>query len=108
MASNIGTATFTSGTGAKSFNIGVSGTTWMELEFGNSAYKHSRGFIYGGNQYSFSDESSPAVTKALQIKDNSGTVVFEGTWTNFTGTNVNFNVTTNTLGTPTVLLKFGS
>jgi len=107
MANNTGTADFTSGTGVKTFSIGMT-PTWMQLFIHASGCKPTQGFIYGGNQYSLSDETSNPVAKALQVKDTSGTIVFEGTWTSFASSQVNFNVTTNTLGTPRILMVFGN
>jgi len=108
MANDVGTASFISGTGAKSTNIGML-ATWMEIEFGGPSIKHSKGFIYNGSQYCFSDDASVAVSgKAIQVKNTAGTVVLEGTWTSFSGTSANFNITTQTGTVPQMLLKFGN
>ena len=107
MARNIGTANFPSGTGAKALNIGMT-ATWMQLVFSGSGIKNSTGWIENSDQYCIPAEGDSAVNKAIRVKNTSGTVVYEGTWTSFSGNNVNFNITTNTLGTPAVLLIFGN
>ena len=106
MAQNVGPVDFASGTGVNTFNIGQT-ATWMQIYFQSSGNKPSKGFIYGGSQYCYSDDANP-VNKAIQVKNTSGTVVFEGTFTSFSCNNVNFNITTNTLGTPRALLVFGN
>ena len=106
MAQNVGPVDFSTGTGNNIFNIGMT-ATWMQIYFQSSGNKQSKGFIYGGAQYCYSDDANP-VNKAIQVKNSSGTVVFEGTWTSFSGNNVTFNITTNTLGTPRALLVFGN
>ena len=107
MASNTGTASFPAGTGVKSINVGML-PNWMQIDFGGSGIKHSRGFIYGGNQYSYSDDTSSTVTKAIQVKDTSGTIILEGTWTSFSTTYANFNITTAPATSPQMLLTFGN
>lgn len=108
MAVNGGPATFTGGTGVKSIAIGMT-PTWMEIEFGSSSIRHSTGYIYGGNQYSYPDYNSSLTSgKAIQVKDNSGTVILEGTWTGFSSNNANFNITTAPATMPQMLLKFGN
>lgn len=109
MAVNVGTATFTSGTGSQTINFGITGILWADIDYTSSSTKPARGFIYGGNQYTISDSAaSPISGKALQIKDNSGTVVFEITYTSTSGTNITFNKTVNTLGTPSILFRVGN
>lgn len=108
MAQNTGTATFPGGTGAKSLNIGMT-ATWMEIHFTGSTIKPSDGFVYGGNQYALSDPNSTATSgTAIQVRNTSGTVILEGTWTNFSGTQANFNITTQTGSVPQMLLVFGN
>jgi len=109
MANNCGTTSFGAGvTGVKSTNIGMT-ATWIRLDFRNSGTKPSIGYVYGSNQYSLPDDTTITSTKAIQVKDTSGTVILEGTWTSFSGTNVNFNVTTNTSGSNlSCLLSFGN
>lgn len=109
MASNTGTASFTPSTGSKTINVGMTGISWMEVEFGSTTIRHSKGYIYGGNQFCYPDPNSDVVTgKAIQVKNNAGTVILEGTWTSFTGTSVNFNITTAASPMPVMLLTFGN
>lgn len=107
MASNTGPITFGTGTGTQTFGIGMT-PTWFTIKFRGSSIKPSEGQFYGFNQYCYSDESSGPVAKLIQVKNNSGTVVFEGTLSSFSSNNVNFNITINTLGTPTALIAFGN
>ena len=109
MASNCGTVALTSSTGAKSFNIGMT-ANWCQVRIRGSGLQASEGFVYGGDQYCYSDPTTGLpVNKAIQVKNTAGTVVIEGTWTSFSGSNVNFNITTNTTGaTQSVLLVFGN
>jgi len=109
MARDTGAATFTSGNGNKTINIGMSGVTWMQIDFGGTTIRHSTGYIGGGSQYSYPDNVSSLVNdKAIVVKNNAGTVILEGTWTSFTGTSVNFNITTAPATMPQMLLNFGN
>jgi len=108
MAVNQGTATFTGGTGTKSVAIGMT-PIWMEVEFGGTNIRHSWGSVYGGNQYVYSDDVSSITSgKIIQVKDTSGTVILEGTFTSFTSGNAIFNVTTAPVTMPQMLLRFGN
>jgi len=109
MATDCGPGTITAGTGSKTISIGMT-ATWLDLIIQGTGLKKSTGFIHGGFQYAFSDDTTMTpVSKAIQVKNTSGTVVLEGTWTSFTGTNVIFNITTNTLGaSQNVMLIFGN
>lgn len=103
MALDGGTAGLASGTGTKTVNMGVSmtGMTWLKACFQNPSYKDFKGFSYSGTSYQYAF-SAPGETvtanKFFRIKDTSGTVVLEGTFTGFTSTGFNFNITTNTIG----------
>ena len=90
MAYYCGTASFSSGTGSKSINLGVSGSTWIEIYFQGANVKQSHGFCDGAFQYVYSDPAG-AITnyKCIQVRDTSGTVILEGTWTSFSGNNAN-------------------
>lgn len=105
MARDVGTATFPPSTGSKSVNIGRLATD-MVITFKGPNILPAELHIAGGYQYGFSDNASTALTK-LQVKNTSGTVILEGTWTSFSGTNVNFNITTQTGSVPQMLLDFG-
>jgi hypothetical protein len=108
MAVDTGTASFTSGTGTKTINIGMA-ATWMEVYFFGSGIKPSHGFIAGGTQYVSSDPNSSLTTgKAIQVRNTSGTIILEGTWTSFASNNVNFNITTAPATMPQMLLNFGN
>ena len=109
MARDIGNAGLGTGTGAKSINIGMT-ATYMHIVIKGSGLKSFEGWIRNGLQYCFPADGEAMVTnKALKVKDTSGTVVLEGTFTSFSGNNVNFNLTTNSLGTaPDMLLVFGN
>lgn len=106
MARDVGTATLASGTGTKTINIGRLATD-MHIIFKAPGIMPSEGYIAGGYQYSFSDAAALSDTKAIKVRNTSGTVVLEGTWTSFTGTHVNFNITTQTGTVPQMLLDFG-
>lgn len=107
-----GTASFTAGTGAKSINIGSSGYTWIELIVNQPGYKPYNGFVFTSTSFqgNYSDDSTSGMdtTKAVKIRNSSGTVVIEGTFTSFSGTNVNFNLTSNVASPPQMLIKFGN
>lgn len=108
MSSNTGTATFTTGTGTKSIVVGIL-PTWCEVEFGGSNILHSHGFIYGTSQFVYPDPNSSITNgKVIQVKDTTGTVILEGTWTGFSGTQINFNITTAPTTMPQMLLTFGN
>lgn len=108
MATDCGPATITSGTGTKTIAIGMT-ATWLDIVIQGPGLKRSLGYIHGGYQYAFSDDTvnTPA-SKAIQVKNTAGTVVLEGTWTSFTGSNVVFNITTNTLGALNAMFIFGN
>lgn len=109
MASNCGPIGFAPGsTGTKTTNIGMT-ANWMRLEFRGSGLQPSTGIAYGGDQYSLPDSTTSPVNKHIQVKNTAGTVVLEGTWTSFTGNNVVWNITTNTLSTAiSGLASFGN
>lgn len=107
MARDVGTASLTPGTGAKSVNIGRTATD-MRIVFRAPGFSPSDGYIAGGFQYAFYDSASTAdSTKAIRVRNTSGTTVLEGTWTSFSGNFVNFNITTQTGTIPQMLLDFG-
>lgn len=109
MASNCGTFALSTGTGSKSFNIGMT-ANWMQIEIRGSGLRPMKGYVYGGDQYCYSNDTTATPTnKAFRVENTSGAVVLEGTWTSFSGNNVNFNFTTNTLGSsqPT-FIAFGN
>jgi len=113
MAADGGSGGFTAGTGAKSINVGVatSGFTWVKIHLRNTSYKDFDGFSFVGGsfQYSFpAPGENMNTTKAIRIKDTSGTVVIEGTHTGFSGNNINFNLTTNVASPPTMLFEWGN
>jgi len=109
MASNCGTFGISPGTGTKSINIGML-ANWMQIEIRASGNKPAKGYIYGGDQYCYSDDTTATpVNKAIQFKNSSGTVVLEGNWTSFSGNNVNFNITTNSFASSvTIFAAFGN
>jgi hypothetical protein len=108
MAENQGLATFLGGTGIKTTSIGIT-ATWMNIEIAGTGLKHMRGFISGGNQHVFPDNDS-AITagKAIQLRDSSGAVILEGTWTGFASGNATFNITTAPATMPQMFLRFGN
>jgi len=108
MARDIGNASLT-GTGAKSINIGML-ATYMQIKVKGVGLKSFEGWIRNGLQYCYpADGEAMSTSRAIKVKDTSGAVVLEATFTSFSGTNVNFNVITNTLGTPPdMLLIFGN
>lgn len=107
MARDVGTVTLTSGTGSKTVNIGRNATD-MRIVIKGSGINPSEGYIAGGFQYAFYDQNQTAdVTKAIRVRNTSGTTIFEGTWTSFSGNNVNFNITTQSGTVPQMLLDFG-
>lgn len=108
MSVNCGATTFPGGTGTKILSLGLT-PTWMEIEVGGAGYKHMNGFIYGGSQYCYSDENAAIISgKAIQLKDNTGAVVLEATWTSFASGNATFNVTTAPATMPQMFIKFGN
>ena len=109
MARDIGNGGFTAGTGAKSINIGMT-ASYMQIVIKGSGLKSFQGWIRNGLQYCFpADGEAMDTTKAIKVKNTSGTVVLEATFTSFSGNNVNFNVTTNSLTpAPDMLLIFGN
>ena len=108
MANNCGVIGFATGTGVKEFNIGMT-PTWATVEFRGSGIKPSKGYMYGGDQYCFPDDTtSPAVNKAILVKDTSGTTLVEGTWTSFPSGKIRFTLTTNSLTNPQALITFGN
>ena len=109
MANGIGTATFTSGTGSKSINSGISGNTWFIVEFRGAGIQPSVGYYFGGSQFCYPGLNDSVVTgKAIQVKDTSGTIILEGTTTGISGNNLNFNITTAPGTMPGMLIRFGS
>jgi len=115
MALDGGNANIGVGTGAKSINMGVSLTsmTWLKAYYQNTGYKSFRGFSYTGTtyQYCFPDgDTTPFVVgKFIQIRNSSGTIVIEGTFTGFSGNNITLNITTNTSASPlSVLFEWGN
>jgi len=107
MARDIGNINFPTGTGMKSLNIGML-ATYMHIVIKAPGIKDFEGWIRNGLQYCYPAPNELMNTsKAIKVKDTSGTVVLEGTFTSFSGTNVNFNLTTNT-AQPDMLLIFGN
>lgn len=113
MAADGGNGSLPSGTGAnKQINMGVSmsGMTWIKIHLRASGYKDFDGFSFAGAAYQYcfpAPGETMNVTKALKVKDSSGTVVIEGTHTGFSGNNVIFNLTTNT-AQPDMLFEWGN
>jgi len=108
VAIDAGTATFSSGTGSKTISLGFT-PAWIEIEFGGSTIKHSHGFVYSGFQYVYPDNDSVITnSKCIQVKNTTGTVILEGTWTSFPTNQVVFNITTQTGSVPQMLLKYGN
>ena len=108
MARDIGNASLGLGTGSKSINIGML-ATYMQIVVKGPGLKSFQGWIRNGLQYCYpADGESLNTTRAIKVKDTSGTVVLEATFTSFSGTNVNFNVLTNTGTAPDMLLIFGN
>jgi len=115
MAADGGSAGLPSGTGSKSINMGVSmtGMTWCKITLKAPGFKDFEGYSFatGSFQYCF-PASGEAIntTKFFRVKDTSGTVVYEGTHTGFSGNNLMFNITTNTISPtmPTVLYEWGN
>lgn len=106
MARDTGTASFTSGTGPKSINIGRTATDMM-IVFKGPNILPSESYIAGGSQYAFPDNNTVAdSTKAIKVRNLSGTTILEGTWTSFSGNYANFNITTQTGSVPQMLLNF--
>lgn len=107
MARDVGTASFSLGTGSKSINLGRTATD-MRIVFKGSGINPSEGYIAGGYQYAFYDNNATAdSTKAIRVRNTSGTTILEGTWTSFSGNYANFNITTQTGAVPQMLLDFG-
>lgn len=104
MARDVGTATFTTSTGSKSVNVGVLPKS-MHIVFKGSNILPAEYFIAGGFQYGYKDNASSAQTE-LEVKNTSGTTILKGTWTSFTGTHANFNITVQTGSVPQMLLDF--
>lgn len=105
MARDIGTATFTPSTGVKSVNIGVRATD-MIIIFKGPGILPAEFHIAGGYQYGYSDDSTVANT-FLRVKNTSGSVILEGTWTSFGATHANFNITTQIGTVPQMLMNIG-
>ena len=114
MAADGGGASLPSGTGSKSINMGVSmsGVTWCKVTLKSPLYKDFEGYSFanGSYQYSYSAPGETLnTTKFFRVRDNSGAIVYEGTHTGFSGNNLVFNVTTNTISTmPSALFEWGS
>jgi len=111
MALDGGSANFPTGTGAKSMDLGVTGSTWVKFRIQASGYTPYEGFAYAGGtyEYNYSDTTSVLdTTKAIKVRNSAGTVVIEGTVTSFTGTNVNLNLTSNVASPPTMLMEWGN
>jgi len=106
MARDIGLKTLTATGGNQSVTLPFT-PTWMRLTSKVSGFKPFQGFIDNGDQYSYSDDTSGAVNKAIRIRNTSGTVVLEGTWVSFTTNSVTFNLTVFT-SSPQLLLEFGN
>jgi len=109
MASNCGPFGISTGIGTKTINIGMT-AIWMQIDIRGPGLKPMKGIMYGGDQYCYSNDTvATAYNKAIRVENTSGTVVLEGTWTSFTGNNVVFNITTNTLGSSqSTLAAFGN
>jgi len=115
MASDGGSASLPSGTGSKSINMGVSmtGMTWCRVTLKSPFYKDFIGYSYGTgayqNSYSAPNEALNT-TKFFRIKDTSGAIVYEGTHTGFSGNNLVFNITTNTISPsmPAAFFEWGN
>lgn len=105
MARDVGTATFPGGVGVKTLNLGLP-VKDMALIFKGPNILPAEYHIANGYQYGFSDNSSIAGT-TLRVKNLSGTVILEGTWTSFTGNNAIFNITTQTGTVPQMLVDLG-
>ncbi len=105
MSRDTGTATFSPGTGAKTITIGQLAKS-MLITFKGPNILPAESHIAGGFQYCFPSDNSLAVTNAIEVQNTSGTVILRGTWTSFTGTTANFNITTQTGTVPQMLLDF--
>jgi len=111
MAYDGGSATFPTGTGAKSTNLGITGCTWIKFRIQGPGYLPYYGYAFasGSYQYNYSDATSALDnTKAIKVRNTAGTVVIEGTVTGFSGTNVNFNFTTNVASPPIMMVEYGN
>jgi len=115
MAADGGSGSIPTGTGSKSINTGVSlaGMTWCKVTLQKTGYKDFKGysFVTGAYQYCYpAPGENLNSSKFFQIKDSSGTIVVEGTHTGFSGNNLVFNLTTNTLGAPlsSALFEWGN
>lgn len=109
MAVTVGTGGFTAGTGTQGINFGISNPIFIEADHGSSTTRHSKGFMYGGDQSTIPDQNAaPIDGKFLQIKNTAGTVVFEAIFTGMSGTTANFNRVINTLGSVTCLFRIGN
>jgi len=106
MARDIGLKTLTATSGNQVVTLPFT-PTWMRLTARTTGIKPFTGYIDNGDQYSFGDDTSGAVNKAIKIRNTSGTVVMEGTWVSFTTNAVTFNLTTFTT-VPQMLLEFGN
>jgi len=112
----VGTATFTAGTGTKTLAIGFT-PTWVRVTVGGSLggtayYRKSVGFGTSVNQYAISDTASsvsdPQSGKIIQLKDNTGTIIFEGSLTSFPTNQIQFNITTAPSTMPQVIIECGN
>lgn len=99
---------FTAGTGTEIINFGMTGITNLDIWYKSTTNKPSEGHVAGGNQFCYPDNSTTPTNKALVIKDSAGTIIFDATWTSFTGTTGVFTKNVNTLGVVTCLFKFGN
>lgn len=116
MARVLGNTTPTPGTGTKTIAIGLA-ATWAVIKVGaksggDTYFRSSDGIYESGTQFvtcvtnSLTEE--PVNGKIIRLKDSSGTVVMEGSMS-ISGSNIVFNLTTNSLPTtPQILIWAGN
>lgn len=113
MAKVLGTGTLLPTTGLQAINVGILGTSmecWLYGNVGNDAYDHSsHGLVVGSTQKVLTRTNSlteaPTNGKVIRWLDNSNNVIAEGTFAGFSGTHVNFNITTAPPAAVPILLK---
>lgn len=102
-----GTASIPTGTASRTFTLSLT-PTWIRISMRRSGHKQSTGFVYPSGQWSYSRDAN-ASSSAIELRDNSDTIVLQGTFTSFGTNQVTFNITTNTLASSQQIgLEFGN
>jgi len=71
--------------------------TKSDLYWQGASILPGHGHQRGSDAWCFSDTTSSTVNKFIKVKNTSGTVILEGTWTSYPANKIRFNITTNTL-----------